>query len=72
MTPLVVVGGPAQHTVPENAVVEGVTFVAGRQLREWLPQLDGSTVDKVVAEDTLQRLTAFRAANSERTTARSS
>lgn len=72
VTPLVVVWGPAQHTVPENAVVEGVTFVAGRQLREWLPQLDGSTVDKVVAEDTLQRLAAFRAANSERTAARSS
>jgi hypothetical protein len=60
VTPVVVVWGTAQHTVPDNAVVDGVRFIAGRKLVPWLRQLDGDSVPKDAARDALQRLESYR------------
>jgi hypothetical protein len=60
VTPAVVVWGAAQHTVPDGAVLEGVSFVAGRKLVSWLRELDGETVPKDAAQDALQRLERYR------------
>ena len=60
VTPVVVVWGAAQHIVPDGAVLEGVSFVAGRKLVSWLRELDGETVPKDAARDALQRLERYR------------
>ena len=60
VTPVVVVWGAAQHTVPDCAVLEGVSFVAGRKLVSWLRELDGETVPKDAAQDALERLERYR------------
>jgi hypothetical protein len=62
VTPVVVLWGPAQHDVPDNARVDGIDFVAGRRLRSWLAHLDGRPVDKPSAADIIDRLERFRAA----------
>lgn len=62
VTPVVVLWGAAQGEVPEEAAVEGVRFLAGRQLLPWLRQLDGDTVAKEAARDVLERLETYRAA----------
>jgi hypothetical protein len=61
VTPVVVLWGAAQRTVPDGAVVEGVRFLAGRQLLPWLRQLDGDAVQKDAAKDVLGRLRKYRA-----------
>ena len=61
VTPLLVIWGPVQHTVPAAASVEGVDVVGGRQLRAWLKQLDGERVERGAARDLLDRLERFRA-----------
>jgi hypothetical protein len=61
VTPVVVVWGAAQSTVPDQTVVDGVRFVAGRQLVALLRQFDGNEVSKAAAKDALERLEDFRA-----------
>src|SRR5205085_6394533 len=46
VTPVVVVWGAAQRTVPDGAVVDGVRFVAGRKLLPWLRGLEVGVVSK--------------------------
>lgn len=60
VTPVVVMWGAAQHTVPENTVIDGVVFVGGRRLVRWLRSLDGDPVPKESAQDALDRLTEYR------------
>ena len=60
VTPVVVVWGAAQATVPDGAVLDGVSFVAGRKLVSWLRDLDGETVSKDAAHDALHRLERYR------------
>ena len=60
VTPVVVLWGAAQTTVPDGAVIEGVRFVSGRQLLGWLRELDGNPVPKEAAMDALQRLKKYR------------
>lgn len=61
VTPLVVLWGPAQYSVPDGARVDGIEFVSGRQLVRWLGKLDGNLVDHDAAVDLLRKLTEFRA-----------
>jgi hypothetical protein len=61
VTPVVVLWGAAQRAVPDDAVIEGVRFVAGRQLVAWLRGLDGDAVPKDAALDALERLKKYRA-----------
>ncbi|MXG92065.1 NERD domain-containing protein [Nocardioides flavescens] len=60
ITPVVVVWGAAQHAVPENAVVDGVRFIPGRELVTWLRTVEGERVTKHAARDVADRLRAFR------------
>ncbi len=61
VTPVVVVWGAAQHTLPENAHKNGIDFIAGQHLTRWLKRLDTETVTKAAADDIIDRLEAFRA-----------
>ncbi|GAB2874491.1 hypothetical protein [Nocardioides pacificus] len=62
VTPVVVLWGAAQRTLPAGgATVDGVRFVAGRQLVPWLRSLDGEAVQKDAAGDVLERLKGYRA-----------
>lgn len=60
VTPVVVLWGAAQHGVPEDAVVDGTRFVAGRRLLGWLAQLDGDPVDRDAAAEVVRTLEARR------------
>lgn len=60
VTPVVVVWGAARTTLPEAATVDGIDFVAGDRLLEWLRRLEGHTVDEGSAADVLARLEMFR------------
>ncbi len=60
VTPVVVLWGPAQHTVPDGAEIDGVAFVGGRQLLRWLRGLDGDHVSADSADELLTHLTEFR------------
>lgn len=62
VTAVVVLWGAAQHHVPSNARVDGIEFVAGRQLLAWLSKLEGHPVNEAAAADVLKRLEGFRAA----------
>lgn len=59
--PLVVVWGAAQQTVPDGAVVQGVPFVRGRELSQWLRALDGDVVNNQAAAHALTELRTYRA-----------
>lgn len=59
--PVVVLWGAAQQTVPDGAVIEGVRFLAGRQLVPWLRRLEGDAITKDAARDVLERLRNYRA-----------
>lgn len=59
--PAVVMWGAAQHTVPEGTEIQGVPFVAGIRLIEWLKKQDGDPVPKSVAEEVLGVLEDLRA-----------
>jgi hypothetical protein len=61
VTPLVVVWGPAQREVSADALVEGIRFVVGRDLLDWLRDAEGEVVSRGAAKDVLRRLRAFRA-----------
>lgn len=60
--PVVVLWGAAQRTMPDEVVLEGVSFLAGRQLLPWLRRLDGEPVSQDAARDVLERLKNYRAA----------
>lgn len=61
VTPVVVLSGAAQREVPDGVEVGGVRVVAGRQLLNWLRQLDGDAVSEDAAKDVLGRLRIYRA-----------
>lgn len=60
VTPAVVIWGPRQHTVPDDAEVDGVRFVAGRQFLQWLRTLEGHEVQRDAALQLLKELEGFR------------
>ena len=60
VTAVVVLWGPAQHGVPEGATVDGIEFIAGRNLVAWLRRLDGHAVDQAAADDVIHQLEARR------------
>lgn len=62
VTPVVVMWGAVQQTVPDGVVIEGVRFVAGRKLLMLIRELDSDAVSKVAALDALERLKEYRAA----------
>lgn len=66
VTPLVVLWGAAQQDVPEGVRIDGIDFVTGRRLLNWLSQLDGEPVDKQAATDIIDRLETYRASTWER------
>jgi hypothetical protein len=62
VTPVVVLWGAAQHSVPDGARVENIEFVAGRRLVQWLGTLEGQPVSDAAAADIVKRLEEYRAA----------
>lgn len=60
VTPVVVIWGAAQASVPEDAVVDGVRFVAGSEFLAWLRTVDGDPVPKAAANDVCRQLRAYR------------
>jgi hypothetical protein len=66
VTPVVVLWGAAQHGVPDGANVDGIDFVAGHSLLEWLSRLEHEPVDKAAATDVVARLEEFRASTRDR------
>lgn len=61
VTPLLVLWGAAQHSLPGGAQVDGIDVVGGRRLIAWLRNRDGEPIDKEAARDVIQRLERFRA-----------
>jgi hypothetical protein len=57
---VVVLWGAAQHDVPAGATIDGIEFIAGRKIMDWLAQLDGQSVDKAAAKDIVRSLEAKR------------
>ena len=51
--------------VPDGASVDGIAFVAGRKLVDWLARLDGQPVDKAAAVDIIRSLEDRRATTDE-------
>jgi hypothetical protein len=61
VTPAVVLWGPSQQDLPDNATSRDISFVGGRRLLEWIAQRQGDPVDKAAAADLLRQLKEFRA-----------
>lgn len=61
VSPLIVMWGAAQSTVPENAHIDGIPFVRGRGLLTWLGSHSGEEVTRAAAKDLVRRLERFRA-----------
>lgn len=59
--PAIVMWGAAQHTVPDGTEIQGVAFVPGIKLADWLRDQGGQPVPKSVAEDLLAAIEDFRA-----------
>lgn len=57
----VVLWGAARESVPDGTEVDGVHFIDGRKLVEWLRQLGGHAVPDEAAKDILEQLVAYRA-----------
>lgn len=62
VTAAVVLWGAARTAVPSDANVDGVRFLDGRQLLDWLAQLDGHEVPRDAANDVLKLLADYRSA----------
>lgn len=60
VTPVVAVWGAGQKPIPDGARVDGIDFVAGGKLVDWLARADGERVDEAAAADVLARLEQFR------------
>jgi hypothetical protein len=61
VTPLLVLWGAAQHSVPDGAKVDGIDVVGGRRLIAWLKHRDDELIDERAARDVITRLEQFRA-----------
>jgi hypothetical protein len=61
VTPVVVVWGAAQHDLPEDAAHDGVRFIAGLQLRQWLSDQHHDPIDRAAARHFLSALKDWRA-----------
>jgi hypothetical protein len=61
VTPLLVLWGASQRSVPDGATVDGIEVVGGRRLLAWLRSRDGDPVDEDAAKELLTRLEDFRA-----------
>ena len=49
IAPLVVLWGAAQHSLPDDVVIDAVSFAGGRKLVPWLRALKGASVDQHAA-----------------------
>lgn len=61
VTACIVLWGPARVGMPDDHVVDGVHFVDGNRLKEWLAGLPSSPVTKDASTDLIGRLAKFRA-----------
>lgn len=61
VTPLIVVWGAAQADVPQDAHVEGVRFLKGRDLIAWLRSQTGDPISAEAARVVVKRMEEFRA-----------
>ncbi|MBM0124535.1 hypothetical protein IMY96_07225 [Pimelobacter simplex] len=57
----VVLWGAARVDVPDDANVDGVRFLDGRRLLDWLAELDGHDVPHEAARDVIELLENYRA-----------
>jgi hypothetical protein len=60
ITAAVVLWGAARTGVPSDANVDGVRFLDGRQLLQWLAELDGHDVPRDAARDVIKLLEDYR------------
>jgi hypothetical protein len=60
VTPCIVLWGPARADVPRGHVVDGVHFVDGRRLREWIQELPVALVSKHASRELLAGLAKRR------------
>lgn len=60
VTAAVVLWGAARTGVPSDANVDGVRFLDGRQLLDWLAELDDQQVSREAAHDVLKLLKNYR------------
>jgi hypothetical protein len=67
VTPLVVLWGAARTGVPNDASVDGVRFLDGRQLLAWLAELDHHEVPRDAAQGVIKLLEDYRAKASSTT-----
>ena len=60
VTAAVVLWGAARTDVPSDADVDGVRFLDGRQLLDWLAELDGHEVPRDAAHEAVKLLRDYR------------
>lgn len=60
VNPLVVVWGAARDVIPDGATLDGVHFVEGPGLLDWLKRLDGDVIDEAAAAEVLAQIERFR------------
>lgn len=60
VTPVVVLWGAVQAELPEGAQVEGIEFVGGKHLVQWLASQSGHGVDKDSGRELIERIEQFR------------
>ncbi|MBB6627924.1 NERD domain-containing protein [Nocardioides sp. KIGAM211] len=60
VTPVVVLWGAARTGVPSDAIIDGVRFLDGRQLLQWLGDLDGHEVPRDAARGVMKLLKDYR------------
>lgn len=60
VTAAVVLWGAARTGVPSDANIDGVRFLDGRQLLQWLAELDGHEVPRDAARDVIKLLEDYR------------
>jgi hypothetical protein len=65
--PVVVMWGAVQDELPYGAQIDGVDFVGGRDLVDWLARLADRPISRAAAKDVLQRIENFRASAWDRT-----
>ncbi len=58
---IVAIWGAVQDEMNTLVASEGIQFIAGREIRDWLAGLGGETVDQDAATDLLSKLESFRA-----------
>jgi hypothetical protein len=63
--PLVVIWGPAQHTMRDGDQDADIPFVGGRRLISWLSDVNGEQVSKAAAKEIITAIKKFRASTHE-------